>query len=621
MIHCTLTSLAQYSPTYKQSIELSENFGVVQSDVNVNLTIDTEALILAGKMQATGDDIRFYNGLCLSNGNLDYWIESGINTTSTSIWIRIPQLTMNQIDTINMFYGDATAVSESNFAAVFPNAIVSGGTNINSTGIIDAGWLQIDANDTLFVTAGTPLEIYAQKSIINGVVFAVGAGYQAPPVGVANGNGPGGGTGGSSSGAGGGSYGGIGGAGGFDSGDPINTAGPTYGTNNLLDIDMGSTGGSVSTILAGSGGGAFSLVSKSINITGLINCNGSDAQMPGAGQGAGGGSGGGVLLRGDIITFNGLISVDGADGSVGTSTANDDGGGGGGGRIKIYHDALFDNFGSLSASFGIGGPNGNAAPGINGQAGTIFDTVVAYQDPVIVNYLVESAVTSNLTPDLASLPMETYSCSGTPSFIPIALNSCGDTIQGTADLTFPLTTLGVNTITWTFDDGISTPITQMQDITISGPNVSVVQSGETLTAQSVSGTYQWVDCDNNYAFISGETNASFTATVNGNYAVIVMDNCQDTSACYSIQSAGVDDVKLNDFTIYPNPNNGVFTLNLESTSADRIEIQDLQGRLVKSHICDSKEALIDISSEKNGIYIVQLFKGELIIGVKRIMKN
>ena len=48
---------------------------------------------------------------------------------------------------------------------------------------------------------------------------------------------------------------------------------------------------------------------------------------------------------------------------------------------------------------------------------------------------------------------------------------------------------------------------------------TVTVSGTTLTANQTGASYQWVDCDNGNAAISGETNASYTPTVTGNYAV------------------------------------------------------------------------------------------------------
>src|SRR5690606_30664108 len=64
------------------------------------------------------------------------------------------------------------------------------------------------------------------------------------------------------------------------------------------------------------------------------------------------------------------------------------------------------------------------------------------------------------------------------------------------------------------------------------PINTVSIAGNVLTADEIGASYQWIDCDNGNVSISGETNQSFTATGNGNYAVEVTQNgCTATSLC------------------------------------------------------------------------------------------
>jgi hypothetical protein len=86
------------------------------------------------------------------------------------------------------------------------------------------------------------------------------------------------------------------------------------------------------------------------------------------------------------------------------------------------------------------------------------------------------------------------------------------------------------------------------------PNVSVMVDGITLTANQNGASYQWIDCTSNTQ-IDGQTNQSFTATTNGNYAVIVtLNNCSDTSTCYNISALGINDnSSATVATIFPNP--------------------------------------------------------------------
>ena len=108
-------------------------------DYQLKLTVNTQSLISANMMNANGSDIRF-GGTC--NGTINffnYWIESGINTTSTTIWVKIPLLPANSNTLIYMFHGNTTATVASTIPGTFrgPNSStdsVSGGSSGGSAG-------------------------------------------------------------------------------------------------------------------------------------------------------------------------------------------------------------------------------------------------------------------------------------------------------------------------------------------------------------------------------------------------------------------------------------------------------------------------------------------------------
>src|SRR5690606_17655979 len=75
--------------------------GSTLTDYDVLVEIDTQSLVSASKLQSDCDDLRFVD----SNDStvLNYWIESGCNTTTTQIWVRIPNIP-NGGKTIYMYY-------------------------------------------------------------------------------------------------------------------------------------------------------------------------------------------------------------------------------------------------------------------------------------------------------------------------------------------------------------------------------------------------------------------------------------------------------------------------------------------------------------------------------------
>jgi hypothetical protein len=175
--------------------------------------------------------------------------------------------------------------------------------------------------------------------------------------------------------------------------------------------------------------------------------------------------------------------------------------------------------------------------------------------------------------------------------------------------------------TYTVIDGCHTEelvitINEVTDIT-----TTVV--GETITATNSSATYQWVDCDNGNAPISGATNQSFTATANGNYAVEVTENgCTATSSCVAILSTGiVTNSELSNMIVYPNPTNGEVMISLEAAYIGRtITISNTYGQIVDQWLVNNTITTIDLSALANGIYYIQLNTPVGMI-TKKLVKN
>jgi hypothetical protein len=86
-------------------------------------------------------------------------------------------------------------------------------------------------------------------------------------------------------------------------------------------------------------------------------------------------------------------------------------------------------------------------------------------------------------------------------------------------------------------------------------NTNVTQQGMRLTADAGGATYQWLDCNDQYKPVEGETNISFTADHAGSFAVLISEHgCVDTSACYVVAILNVhEDERPQPFTLYPNP--------------------------------------------------------------------
>jgi len=59
------------------------------------------------------------------------------------------------------------------------------------------------------------------------------------------------------------------------------------------------------------------------------------------------------------------------------------------------------------------------------------------------------------------------------------------------------------------------------------------------------------------------------------------------------------------FTVYPNPSTGVFTISGLKSDSQNFEILNLQGELIKKGAANSNLTTIDLSGQKNGMYLIR----------------
>ncbi len=139
------------------------------------------------------------------------------------------------------------------------------------------------------------------------------------------------------------------------------------------------------------------------------------------------------------------------------------------------------------------------------------------------------------------------------------------------------------------------------DVTVSQVNDS------TLIANASGSSYQWLDCDNNYAPLIGGNNISFLASVSGNYAVAVtQNNCTDTSACNSIVIIGIDDLAFaRNIKLYPNPTNGMVNIDLGAVqSAITVKVINTLGQVVAVQQYNQVDKASFNIEAQSGIYMI-----------------
>jgi len=145
------------------------------------------------------------------------------------------------------------------------------------------------------------------------------------------------------------------------------------------------------------------------------------------------------------------------------------------------------------------------------------------------------------------------------------------------------------------------------------PNPLITRQGDTLTVPPYS-HYQW----NYFAnAITGDTTQSIVVTMNGCYSVMVIDSNGCTGVSDSVCfSTGINEIATNEgFSIYPNPTNGIFTIQLGIKNYESgIRIRNVLGQLIYEENIKTSSGTttkdIDLSHEPSGIYFLELLVGD-----------
>lgn len=139
-------------------------------------------------------------------------------------------------------------------------------------------------------------------------------------------------------------------------------------------------------------------------------------------------------------------------------------------------------------------------------------------------------------------------------------------------------------------------------------NLISYNSGILFTEFSDYQSLQWLDCNNNFAAIPGETNPIMMVHQEGSYALqVTLEQCVDTSACFSFTSINQAEHHA-PIMIYPNPSNGWMSFT-NLSSAGIVELYDTQCRLVKAEFIEPKK-IIELKDLANGMYCIRLIQAE-----------
>ncbi len=155
------------------------------------------------------------------------------------------------------------------------------------------------------------------------------------------------------------------------------------------------------------------------------------------------------------------------------------------------------------------------------------------------------------------------------------------------------------------------------------PAPVITLSGSTLYSNASSGN-QWYNTSS--GIIAGATGTSYWPPQIGSYYVVVNDGnfCSpDTSNILSINSIGISEISISSFLIFPNPNNGFFTVDIGNLNERNVvlEIYDGMGKLVFSELTNEKLVKINSVNLDNGIYFMKITSKQNTITQKIIVRK
>ncbi|WP_243643592.1 HYR-like domain-containing protein [Tenacibaculum sp. M341] len=178
----------------------------------------------------------------------------------------------------------------------------------------------------------------------------------------------------------------------------------------------------------------------------------------------------------------------------------------------------------------------NGGSGCNGDPYIVTRTYTLEDCGGLTTDLVQTITVEDTTaPNVSSIPPTTIACGEIPT-APVATDNCSGTVIGSTSTSFPLTSIGLNVVTWIFEDSCGNSVSVDQEINvinvpepnpITGANEVCVGEQINLTEGTTGGVYSWFSSDTNIATVDNNglvTGVGF-GTVEITYVVVNSNGC------------------------------------------------------------------------------------------------
>lgn len=269
-----------------------------------------------------------------------------------------------------------------------------------------------------------------------------------------------------------------------------------------------------------------------------------------------------------------------------------------------------------------------AQPGIYAVSLTASDGVnlSSYQDTAFITVETLPATPSSIVGNVAPCPnaMETYSVTNDPTAFynwTFPANWLGMSTTNSISLTFD-NTPGVLSVTADNSCGSSNPASLNINIgaaplaaftfNINGGNLTTTNTSQNATS------YAWDFGDGNSSNLQTPTH---TYTNAGTYTItlIASNACgQADTVTQTLEVLGLDAQESSPLVIYPNPNQGAFTVvGLAPLMGQNMELLDIAGRLIYTEVIHSDKVELNINNVRSGLYFVRTGQTQTPVYIQR----
>jgi hypothetical protein len=253
----------------------------------------------------------------------------------------------------------------------------------------------------------------------------------------------------------------------------------------------------------------------------------------------------------------------------------------------------------------------NGTNALTGCSAMVSQLVTVKPSPVVSVFALPSAVCSGKTTNLQASGAVTYTWSNGSQGSNVNVSPTGNT-------TYAVMGTGANGCVG--NNSVAITVNPLPAVLGTASGDQICKGDELVLTGNGAVTYQWVST-NPAMVLQGSPavttlNSSATFTLTGTDA----NGCQNTQVLSITVEvcAGMNEMAGNAFNLYPNPNSGQFTIELNAAGAAKITVSDVAGRVVASEEGDTQTRQLDISTFAAGVYYVKVQTSEHASVVKVI---